>query len=147
MASAARIGALGVVLPGDGAPEQRHDRVADELLDGPAVALELVAQPGVIRRQDGLDVFRIEAFGTRREPDEVAEQDRDDLALLAGGVGGLERRPAHAADPKAVRVRLTTGSTDDRHRRKGTCREAADLVLPFRPGRPSADVARSPVGM
>ena len=113
-------GALGIVLSRDRRTEQRHHRIADEFLDGSAVTLELVAQAGVIGRQDRLDVFRIEPFGTCREPDEIAEHDRHDLAFLARRRADVKRRPAHPADPKAVRVRLTAGSTDHRHRRKGT---------------------------
>jgi hypothetical protein len=43
-------GALGIVLVRDGRAEDRHHRVADELLDGAAVPLDLRAQPRVIRR-------------------------------------------------------------------------------------------------
>ena len=38
-------GALGIVLVCDRRAEHRHDRVADELLDGAAEALELGAHP------------------------------------------------------------------------------------------------------
>ena len=76
-------GALGVVLVRGRRAEERHDRVADELLDGAAVALELGADALVVGAQDRLDVLRIHRLGLRREPDEVAEDDRDDLALAA----------------------------------------------------------------
>ena len=42
-------GPLGVVLVRDGRAEERHHRVADELLDGAAVALELGANASVVR--------------------------------------------------------------------------------------------------
>ena len=77
-------GALGIVLVRDGSTEQRHHRVADELLDRAAVALELGAQASVIRAEERLDVLRVHRLGARREADEVAEEDRDDLALSAG---------------------------------------------------------------
>ena len=52
-------GSLGVVLVGDGSAEQRHHRVADELLHGAAVTLELGAQARVIGREQLLDVLRV----------------------------------------------------------------------------------------
>ena len=76
-------GSLRVVLVRGGRAEERHDRIADELLDGAAVALELRADAFVVRTQDRLDVLGIHRLGLRREPDEVAEDDRDDLALAA----------------------------------------------------------------
>ena len=50
---------------------------------------ELFAEALVIRPQHGRDVLRVERLGPRCEADEVGEEDRDDLALLA-------RRRAHA---------------------------------------------------
>ncbi len=75
--------ALGVVLVRRRRAEERHDRVADELLDGAAVALELRADALVVGAQDRLDVLRIHRLRPRREADEVAEDDRHDLALAA----------------------------------------------------------------
>ena len=45
-------GPLGIVLVRDRGAEHRHDRVADELLDGAAVPLELGAQARVVRLQE-----------------------------------------------------------------------------------------------
>ena len=74
-------GALGVVLVRGRRAEERHDRVPDELLDRSAVALELRAHALVVRSEERLDVLRIERLRARGEADEVAEDDRDDLAL------------------------------------------------------------------
>ena len=63
--------------------EQRHHRVADELLDGAAMALELGADALVVRAEERLDVLGIHRLGPGGEADEVAEDDRDDLALAA----------------------------------------------------------------
>jgi hypothetical protein len=76
--------AFGIVLTCDGCAEHRHHGVADELLDGPAALLELRAQTLVVRAQDRLDVLRVQRLGTRREADEVGEEDGDDLALASG---------------------------------------------------------------
>ena len=84
-------GALGIVLVRDGSPEERHHRVPDELLDGAAVALELAADASVVRAQKRVDVLGIHRLRALREADEVAEDDRDDLALAA-------RRARHAPE-------------------------------------------------
>ena len=63
--------------------EQGHDCVSDELLDGAAVALELGAHALVVGAQERRDILGIHRLGSRGKADEVAEDDRDDLALLA----------------------------------------------------------------
>ena len=74
-------GALGIVLVGGRRAEERHHRVADELLDRAAVALELGADALVVRAEERLDVLGVERLRACGEADEVAEDDRDDLAL------------------------------------------------------------------
>jgi hypothetical protein len=61
------------------------NKVPDELLHGSAVALELGAHALVVGAQKRLDVLGIHRLGACREADEVAEHDRDDLALAALG--------------------------------------------------------------
>ncbi len=68
--------ALGVVLVRDRSAEERHHRIADELLDGAAVPLELGPYACVVGAQDRLDVLRVERLGLRSEADEVAEERR-----------------------------------------------------------------------
>ena len=75
---------LRIVLVRDRRPEQRHHRIADELLHRAAEPLQLRTQPLVVRAQDRLHVLRVELLGTRGEPDQVGEQHRDDFPLLAG---------------------------------------------------------------
>ncbi len=82
--------ALGVVLVGDGSPEDGHDRVADELLDGPAEPLDVGLHPLVVGAQRRPHVLRVGPVGAAGEPDEVDEQHGDDLALLPRGRGDLE---------------------------------------------------------
>jgi hypothetical protein len=94
-----------------GRSEEGHDGVSDELLDRPAVMLELLAQEGVIWRERAPHVLHVHALAAAREPDEVGEEDGDHLALLAPrrrGHGG----PAAAAEPEAVRVVLTAVGAD-----------------------------------
>ena len=64
--------ALRVVLVRDRRAEERHHRVADELLDRAAEALELRTKMGVVRREQRAHVLGVEPLRPRREPDEVA---------------------------------------------------------------------------
>jgi hypothetical protein len=89
---------LGVVLMGDRGAEQGHDGIADELLDGPPMSLQLHADLGVEARQEGTHILGVQPLGTRRGAHEVAEQDGDDLAFLAhGGRRHSEGGTAHPA--------------------------------------------------
>ena len=103
-------GSLGVVLVGDGCAEDRHDRVADELLDRAAEALDVGAQARVIRAQGRAHVLRVRVVGAGGEADQVAEQHGHELALLAGSfVLGREGGAAGEAEPRAGRVLLRAG--------------------------------------
>jgi hypothetical protein len=64
-------------------PEDSHDRVADELLDGPAVALENDAKILEIPTHPRTERLRIGRLAKSRRADKVAEENRDDLSLLA----------------------------------------------------------------
>jgi hypothetical protein len=68
---------------GSGRRKERHDRIADELLDCASTPLELHADAFVVGREQRFDVLRVHRFRRRREADEVAGHDRDDLALAA----------------------------------------------------------------
>ncbi len=52
--------ALGIVLVCDRRAEQRHHRVADELLDRAAMAFELRAHARVVRTEQRVDVLGVE---------------------------------------------------------------------------------------
>ena len=82
---------LRVVLVHDGRAEDRHHRVADELLDRPAVTLDLPLGRGMEGPQGGTHVLRVSRIGAGGEADEVADENGDDLALLRGS--GRARRP------------------------------------------------------
>ena len=81
-------GTFGVVLAGGRGTPHRHHRVADELLDDPAVAADHVRGELEVAGQGVANLFRVALLGERREPDEIGEQDGDEPAL---GEGGLER--------------------------------------------------------
>ena len=65
-------GALRVVLVRDRRTEQRDDRVADELLDRAAEALQLGPEAGVVRREPRSNVLRVHVLGLRGRADDVA---------------------------------------------------------------------------
>jgi hypothetical protein len=55
--------ALGIVLVRRRSAEKRHNRVADELLDGAAMSFELGANALVVGAQESLDILRIHRLG------------------------------------------------------------------------------------
>ena len=93
-------GSLRVVLVRDRRAEDGHDRVADELLDRSAEALELGAHARVVGLQEPRARPRGPCARRGREADEIAEEAGDDLALLALRRRG-ERRCAHAEQKRA----------------------------------------------
>ncbi len=84
-------GPLRVVLACDGCAPDGHDRVADELLDGAAVALDHTADRVEIAREELPDLFGVAVLGERREADEVAEQDGHEPPLRLRGRCGCRR--------------------------------------------------------
>ena len=102
-------GTLGIVAVRDRRAEDRHDRVADELLDRSSERFDLGSQTRVVRTEDRTNVFGIELLGPSGEPDEVDEQDGDDLSLLAPfRRGAVQRASAGVAKPGLLRVCLST---------------------------------------
>ena len=81
-------GPLGVVLLGDRRAPDGHDGITDELLDGPAVALDRLAARLEVAGQELADGLRVAAGGQGGEADEVGEEDRDMPALSGAGSGG-----------------------------------------------------------
>ena len=75
-------GALGVVRARERRAEHGQHRVADVLLDGPAVLLDPAADLVVVELVPFADVLGIGAVGLLGRADHVDEQDRDELALL-----------------------------------------------------------------
>ena len=101
---------LGVVLVRHGRSEDGHDRVADELLHRASVGLDLLSQAGVVGAQACSHVLGVSLLGGSGEPDQVAEEDGDDLSLLEGGASGRlgERRGAERAEGELARELLPT---------------------------------------
>jgi hypothetical protein len=79
--------------------EDGHDRVADVLLDLPAVALDRLVHGREVAPHDAVQRFRVQALGERREAGQVAVQGRDRLAGEGGRVG-RQANPACRAEPR-----------------------------------------------
>jgi len=109
-------GSLGVVLVRRRRTEDRHHRVADELLDRAAEALDLRLDLGVVRAQHRPHVLGIGLVRARGEADEVDEEHGDDLPLLARRNGLLDRSAAGVAEPGAFRVLGSAARTARRGR-------------------------------
>src|SRR4029077_11835138 len=73
--------AFGIVLTRHRRAEERHQRIADELLHRSAPTLELVQQTLVVGPQDRLNVLRVQLLVAGSEGHEVGEEHRDDLSL------------------------------------------------------------------
>ena len=81
-----------VVLVRDRHAEHRHHRIADELLDRPAVALDNRLHALEVPAQPALEHLRIGRVAQCSRLGQVAEDERDGLALLPGGAGRLGAR-------------------------------------------------------
>ena len=86
-------GPFRIVLVCDRGAEDGHHRVADELLDGSAEALDLDLQPFVVRPERRADVLGVGPVGAAGEADEVDEEHRDDLPLLGRRAGSASGSP------------------------------------------------------
>ena len=75
--------ALGVVVVRLRRAEQRHHRVADVLLDAPAVALDLGRDRAEVRALEVADLFGVAGLGTPGEADEVGEEHAHEPPLVA----------------------------------------------------------------
>ena len=88
--------------------EDRHHGVADELLHGAAVPLEDASRVLEVAAHRRPHRLRVEPLPERGRAGQVAEDDRDGLSDLAGGLGLLERRAAGAAEPEPLGIFLPT---------------------------------------
>jgi hypothetical protein len=77
--------AVGVVLVRDRGAEERHDAVAEELVDRALVTVDRLEHDLERPVDDRVDVFGIEPLGHRREAGDVGEHDRHLLALAFDG--------------------------------------------------------------
>ena len=109
---------LGVVLVGERRSEHCHHRIADEFLHRPPVTLEFLAQPLVVGADPRPYVLRVGGVRGGREADQVAEEHRDDLALLMDGRARpfSERSSAERAKGKVPGRQFLAARRAGRHR-------------------------------
>ncbi len=81
---------FGVVLVGGRRAPHCHHGIADELLDGAAVASDDVTGELEVAAKQLAGVLGVAAFGQSREANEIGEQDRDDPALGNGAQRGRD---------------------------------------------------------
>ena len=136
---------LGVVLVRRRRSPDRHDRVADELLDRAAIAVDDVARQIEVPAQQLARVLRVVTFGERGEPDQVGEQDRDQPALSDGGcisdgcaraetAGGAAAAPSTSGVAHSPQKRMP-GSLAAPQAGQGIASNAAQPPQNLRPGR------------
>ena len=82
-----------------GNAEDRHHGVADVLLDGPALRLDLGSHHREPRAHHLAQLLRVEPVGELGRPRHVGEENGDDLALA--GDGRQSRREPHAEQKRA----------------------------------------------
>ena len=102
-----------VVLVDDRDAEDGHDRVADELLDRSAVALEDRAHRVEPAAHDRAERLRVEVLAEPGRAGDVGEHDGDDLARLARRFGRGERGTAGHAEAGDVGVLRRAGRAGD----------------------------------
>jgi len=90
---------LSIVAVGAGCAENGHDRIADELLDDPAVLLDALPRLTVVDLQHVADILGIGFVGARGRVDEVDEENGHELPLLPRSRRFLQRRTTAAAEP------------------------------------------------
>jgi hypothetical protein len=95
-------GAQGVVLMHDRDPEDPHDRVADEVLDRPAVALDGVAHPPEPPLHRPAQRLGIHPLSKRRRSHDVRKDHRDDFPPLGSCRCRRHRRSTGGAEPRSL---------------------------------------------
>ena len=103
---------LGVVFVGDGRAEDRHQRIADHLVDLAAVGDDVGRESFEAEIHQILDVLRIGTLRESSEADEVGEQHRRHAAFV---MARHDRVPTRRAEARVDRSVRTTGPA--RHRR------------------------------
>jgi hypothetical protein len=98
-------GALGVVLIDPRHPENGHDGVAGELLDGATEGLDLLTHLVEEGRQERAEVLGVALGGKLRRALEVGEQNGDRLTLVRGGHQARYSSPDRVRRPPYARWR------------------------------------------
>ena len=123
-----------VVLVRDRRAEQRHEAVAQELIDGALVAMDLGQRAVEEAAQQRVHLVGAETLGERRRADDIAEEHGHRLALALQGAARredlLDEMPGRVGlgrgGPACRLDRLAAGRTEPRPLRQlGTARRTA----------------------
>ena len=113
---------LGVVLAGHGRSPNGHHGVADELLDGPAVALDQGPAAVEVMAQKLADLLGIAVLAQRGEPDQVGEQHGHQPSLgHRRRRGGRRHRRRGRALERSPALKTETRAGHDRRPTRGAC--------------------------
>lgn len=118
---AARTRALGVVLVAERRAEHAEHRVADARVDRAAEVLDHTLEERVEDAEGRLGVLGVGLIGAFGEPDQVAEQDRDELAFLSRG-HGYEQSATVRTEPRPLRIARPAPRTDQHAQDSGLSR-------------------------
>ena len=127
---------LRVILVRDRCPPHRHHRIADELLDRPAVARDRLAGGLEIPALQGTHLLGVAPVGEAREPDQIGEEDADEATFGRWARCGLRRGwrrglgqglGAGRAEARVRPIRLTA-------RGAGRCERGGALVAELAAG-------------
>ena len=134
--------AQSVVLVQAGHAEDGHHRVADELLDRAAVALDYVASRLEVAGHHAPQALWIELFAEFGRAGHVAEHDCHRLACLTLGRTRLERRPALGAEARRHTAVVPTAGTEIHLPRLRLRHDAVQLPQRTSFARTSSDTTR-----
>ncbi len=133
-------GSQHIVIARERQAEHRHDGIADDLLDRPAIGLEDGPHLVEVEGQDLAQRLRIELLTEARRALQIRGDDRDPVPDLGGRPVRRQRRPALAADAMTLLDLLATGGAG-RHGQATALRcpgHAASSDMSARPGRSEA---------
>ena len=115
----------GMILKGEGRPEERHDPVTQDLVDRPLILVNRLHHPFKHGIEDLARLFGIAVGQKFHRALEVGEEDRDVFALaFEGGLGGED-----SLGEVSGRVGLRSGEARLSRRVERCCTVAAELVL------------------
>ena len=79
-----------MVLMGQGCPEQGHDPISGELVDGAFILMNLIHQDPQAAVHDLVDFFGVQLLGEGSEAGHIGKQHSHQLSLTLQGTAGVQ---------------------------------------------------------